>query len=67
MKTIYAVRTRNFIDTLYYETLEDAQNFVDAQSELGIRSRIRKQQVSGEKYNRLMATMELPDGQGDRS
>lgn len=62
MKSIYAVRTENLNDTLFYKTKKDATDFVGDQKRMGFATTMEKRRVSKEEHARLMATMELPDG-----
>ena len=65
MKTIYIVRASNFTDALYYETEDDAVSFAGDNLDMGCKTEVISQEVSEDEFARRMATMELPDGQGD--
>lgn len=65
-KSIYAVRTENFNDTLFYKTKKEATDFVGDQRNMDFATSMEKRRVSKAEFDRLMASMELPDGQGVR-
>ena len=65
MKTIYIVRSSNFVDLLYFATKEDADDFVHDNTFKQCKNTITSEEVTEVEYDRRMATMVMADGQGD--
>ena len=61
MKTIYAIRTANFDDTLYFEERNEALGFIGDQLDMGFSSSIEELQVTEDKFDYLLKTMEVLD------
>src|SRR5258708_38127733 len=57
VRTIYTVRTKNFIDDLYYRTLSEALDFVRDQVQMDYFCTIRQDRVDAHAFDNLMATM----------
>lgn len=67
MKQIVVVHAENFVDTLYYETLEDARDFVTDQLDEGIFTVIASvDEVTDDEFACRMETMNYLDPSAER-